>query len=136
MKTKTPKLYYKDGNRYRPYVEPQQEDNKLYIKKNGKYVPWAMELRADALSEGVWVITRHRTHQGVMSGRFLKDVFQVDKCSGLQSLNLAQLGSMHKYVQDAYELELDPTLAGWDAFAKRVGYVIDHLVLDGIKVNK
>lgn len=117
----------KENGRYEPYKEPPCEDNKLYIKRNGKYEPWGMELKADSLQEGVWVVTRERNQSGI-SGKFLRDIYTIEKCSNLQGLSIAQLGNIHKLCEESYREVKDERIAIWELFEKRVGYIIDKLI--------
>lgn len=71
------KLYVKnDKGRYEEYREPQEVDNKLYRKSNGKYYPIAVESSHDRLSEGVWVVYHNVGCKSIISGKYLKLTFQ------------------------------------------------------------
>lgn len=59
---KYPKLYTKNKNgRYSEYQEPDMDISEtLFRRINGKYVPVSINC-ANALPEGVWVVTRGRS---------------------------------------------------------------------------
>ena len=95
---KTPKLYTKNENgRYEEYQIPDIEVSEtLFRKINGKYVPVAVNCTND-LPEGVWVVTRERSHREIITGKYLKELMMLDKVSDLKEMpNLAELGSWRK----------------------------------------
>ena len=95
---KTPKLYTKNKNgRYEEYQIPDMEVSEtLFRKINGKYVPIAINCTND-LPEGVWVVTRGRSHREIISGKYLKEQLGLEKASDLKEMpNLAELGSWQK----------------------------------------
>ena len=95
---KTPKLYIKKENgRYEEYQIPDIEVSEtLFRKINGKYVPVAVNCTND-LPEGVWVVTRERSHREIITGKYLKELMMLDKVSDLKEMpNLAELGSWRK----------------------------------------
>ena len=95
---KTPKLYTKNENgRYEEYHIPDLDVSEtLFRKINGKYVPVAVNCTND-LPEGVWVVTRMRSHREMISGKYLKEQLGLEKASDLKEMpNLAELGSWHK----------------------------------------
>ena len=95
---KTPKLYTKSENgRYEEYHIPDLDVSEtLFRKINGKYVPVAVNCTND-LPEGVWVVTRERSHREIITGKYLKEQMMLDKVSDLKEMpNLAELGSWHK----------------------------------------
>lgn len=91
-------LYIKNGKgRYEPYVpEEPEEDNKLYRKINGKYVPFDMKLRYDTLSEGVWVVTREKSSVGISNAKYLREMFRLEKCSDLDYMPISKIGGLEK----------------------------------------
>lgn len=93
-----PQLYIKnEKDRYEPYNLPEPEvDNKLYRKINGKYYAWEMDFRKDHLSEGVWVIVRHKSWTSFTSGKYLREQFMLEKASDIKEVSLAELGSLKK----------------------------------------
>lgn len=97
---KEPKLFTKNvKGRYEPYVVPKADiSDTLYRKVNGRFVPWGIELRMDSLSEGVWVVMRHRSSREVIAGQYLRECFSCDRVSGLEDVPLSRLASMEKYV--------------------------------------
>ena len=95
---KTPKLYTKSENgRYEEYHIPDLDVSEtLFRKINGKYVPVAVNCTND-LPEGVWVVTRERSHREIITGKYLKEQMMLDKVSDLQEMpNLAEVGSWRK----------------------------------------
>ena len=102
---KKPQLYIKnDKGRYEPYTLPEPEvDNKLYRKINGKYYPWEMDLRNDHLSEGVWVIVRHKSCTSFTSGKYLREQFMLEKASDIKEVSLAELGSLEKLTREVLD---------------------------------
>lgn len=95
---KTPKLYIKKENgRYEEYHIPDLDVSEtLFRRINGKYVPLSINCAND-LPEGVWVVTRGRSHREIISGKYLKELMMLDKVSNLQEMpNLAELGSWRK----------------------------------------
>ena len=95
---KIPKLYTKNKNgRYEEYQIPDMEVSEtLFRKVNGMYVPIAINCTND-LPEGVWVVTRGRSHREIISGKYLKEQMMLEKASDLQEMpNLAELGSWRK----------------------------------------
>ena len=95
---KTPKLYIKNENgRYEEYHIPDLDVSEtLFRKINGKYVPESINCAND-LPEGVWVVTRGRSHREIISGKYLKEQMKLDKASDLKEMpNLAELGSWQK----------------------------------------
>lgn len=95
---KTPKLYIKNKNgRYEEYHIPDLDVSEtLFRKINGKYVPVAIDCTND-LPEGVWVVTRGKSHREIISGKYLKELMMLDKVSDLQEMpSLAELGCWRK----------------------------------------
>ena len=95
---KTPKLYTKSENgRYEEYQIPDMDVSEtLFRNINGKYVPVAVNCTND-LPEGVWVVTRERSHREIITGKYLKEQMMLDKVSDLKEMpNLAELGSWRK----------------------------------------
>ena len=100
-----PQLYVKnEKGRYEPYTLPEPEvDNKLYRKINGKYYPWEMDLRNNHLSEGVWVITRHKSCTSWTMGSYLREQFRLDKASDIDEVSFAELGSLEKLTHEVLD---------------------------------
>ena len=102
---KLPKLFTKnEKGRYEEYQIPDMDlSNTLYRKINGKYVPVSINCTND-IPEGVWVVTRGRSHREIISGKYLKEQMMLEKASDLKEMpNLAELGSWQKcakYVLD------------------------------------
>lgn len=99
---KRQKLYIKnDKGRYEEYVpEMKSEDSDLLFRKiRGKYVPVNRRYEYDSLSEGVWVVLSNLSYcsKSMTNGDYLKELFQVNKVSGIEEVSIAQLGSLEKY---------------------------------------
>lgn len=94
---KKQQLYVKLPNgRYAPYVEERQDD-RLYVKRGNKYVPWAMDLKSNSLNEGVWVITKSRSCHSYANGKYLYDAYKCIKCGDIvEAPSLAELGGYEK----------------------------------------
>ena len=95
------KLYIKnDKGRYEEFrPEMKSEDSDLLFRKvRGKYVPVRREY-FDSLSEGVWVVLSNLSYcsKSMTNGDYLKELFQVNKVSGIEEVSIAQLGSLEKY---------------------------------------
>ena len=93
--------------RYEPNKEPTFEDNKLYQKlPNGKYEPVGMEVEANALTEGVWVVTKHRCGKSITNYGYMQSCYKLDKVADIENpllqLNAAQLGKVNKIMENVY----------------------------------
>ena len=100
------KLYTKNkkGGRYEEYQIPDLDvSDTLFRRINGKYVPVSINCAND-LPEGVWVVTRGRSHWEMISGKYLREQMMLEKASDLKEMpNLAELGGWQKcakYVLD------------------------------------
>ena len=102
---KTPKLYTKnEKGRYEEYQIPDVDISEtLFRRINGKYVPESITCTID-LPEGVWVVTRERSHREMISGKYLRELLMLEKASDLKEMpSLAELGGWQKcakYVLD------------------------------------
>lgn len=127
---KLPTLYTKEGRRYveyKPDLNPYADTN-LYRKlKNGKFILAERYIGERSLPEGVWAITRKHGTTGFHSAGILKEWFDIDKCSNLQPLSIAQLGNLAKYCDDALFHVDCSGLSECEAFYKRVAYVLDNV---------
>lgn len=95
---KLPKLYTKnDKGRYEEYQIPEMDvSNTLYRKINGKYVPTSVCCVND-LPEGIWVVTRETSYKEYLSGKYLKELMQLDKVSDIKEMpSLSELGGWKK----------------------------------------
>ena len=96
------KLYIKKENgRYEEY-KPQMkaDDGDLFFRRvKGKYVPCGRNEHMDGLSEGVFVVLSNLSHcsQQMASADYLKELFQIQKVSGIEDVTIAQLGGLEKY---------------------------------------
>ena len=92
------KLYTKnEKGRYEEYEIPDMDVSEtLFRRINGKYVPVSINCTSD-LPEGVWVVTRMRSHREIITGKYLKELMMLEKASDLKEMpNLAELGSWQK----------------------------------------
>lgn len=97
MTKKKHQLYVKLPNgRYQPYVE-EKVDTRLYVKRGGKYIPWAMDMRSTTLDEGVWVVTNHRHSTSYANATHLYEAYKCIKCGDIvEAPSLAELGGYEK----------------------------------------
>lgn len=98
---KRQKLYIKnEKGRYEEFrPDMKSEDSDLMFRKvRGKYVPVRREY-FDSLSEGVWVVLSNLSYcsRSMTNGDYLKELFQVNKVSGIEEVSIAQLGGLEKY---------------------------------------
>ena len=92
------KLYIKnEKGRYEEYQIPDMDVSEtLFRRVNGKYIPVSVNCTND-LPEGVWIVTRGRSHREVISGQYLKELMKLDKVSDLKEMpSLAELGDWQK----------------------------------------
>ena len=95
------KLYIKnEKGRYEEYKpELKTDDSDLLFRKVGKkYIPCERYWCHDTLSEGVWVVLSNLSfaNREIASGDYLKELFQIQKVSGIEEPTLAQLGGLSK----------------------------------------
>ena len=99
---KKQKLYIKnEKGKYEEY-KPQMkaDDENLFFRKvNGKYVPCGRYNRTDMLSEGVWVVLSNLSFRSIhlASADYLKELFQIQKVSGIEEVSIAKLGGFERY---------------------------------------
>ena len=126
---KTPKLYIKNENgRYEEYHIPEVElSETLYRKINGRYVPESINCTND-LPEGVWVVTRERSHREMITGKYLKEIMMLEKVSDLKEMpNLAELGSWQKCANYVLRTIGDiSTMSKYDIVNAIVGKVFEY----------
>ena len=83
-------------SRYAPYVE-EKVDTRLYVKRGGKYIPWAMDMRSASLDEGVWVVTNHRHSTSYANATHLYEAYKCIKCGAIvEAPSLSELGGYEK----------------------------------------
>lgn len=98
-----PKLYIKnEKGRYEEYVleKPKDDPNLLYRKINGKYVSFSRNFCND-LSEGIWVVLSNLSCRSTTNAEYLKELFQIQKISGIEPISIAQLGNLEQYAEYA-----------------------------------
>ena len=118
---KKQKLYIKnEKGRYEEYKpETKTDDGNLFFRKvNGKYVPCGIYKRTDMLSEGVWVVLSNLSYcsRQMASADYLKDLFQIQKVSGIEEVSIAKLGGLEKYY--------DYVASEWNKYYKE--YTLGH----------
>lgn len=92
-----PKLYYKDGSRYREYHEPTPvRDNALYRKVGKRYEPVSMIDAADGWSEGVYAVVKHTMGREIANANYLREIFSAYRCGDIEKVSIAKLGGMTK----------------------------------------
>lgn len=101
--TKKTKLYIKnEKGRYEEYKpELKIDDPDLFFRKRGnKYIPCGISEQSTVLGEGVWVVLSNLSYcsKSISSGDYLKELFQINKVSGIEEVSIAQLGGLEKYV--------------------------------------
>ena len=99
------KLYTKnEKGRYEEYQIPDIDISEtLFRRINGKYVPVSISCTID-IPEGVWVVTRERSHREMISGKYLRELLMLEKASDLQEMpSLAELGGWQKCAQWALD---------------------------------
>ena len=102
---KHPKLYTKnEKGRYEEYQIPDLDISEtLFRRINGKYVPVSISCTID-IPEGVWVVTRERSHREMISGKYLRELLMLEKASDLKEMpSLAELGGWQKCAQWALD---------------------------------
>ena len=95
------KLYIKnDKGRYEEYKPVLETDDcdMLFRKVGNKYIPCERYYSHDTLSEGVWVVLSNLSFAGrhIVSGDYLKELFQIHKVSGIEEPTMAQFGGLEK----------------------------------------
>lgn len=118
---KKQKLYIKnEKGRYEEYKpEMKTDDGNLFFRKvKGKYVPCGRHEHVDRLSEGVWVVLSNLSFRSIRlaSGDYLKDLFQIQKVSGIEEVSIAKLGGLEKYY--------DYVASEWNKYYKE--YTLGH----------
>ena len=80
------------NRRIHPIAEANGLSPKFHRKVKGKYVPCGRHEHIDRLSEGVWVVLSNLSHcsSQMASGDYLKDLFQINKVSGIEDVSIAK----------------------------------------------
>ena len=99
---KKQKLYIKnEKGRYEEYKPEMKADdgNLLFRKVKGKYVPCSRYDDYNMAREGIWVVLSNLSYcsSQCISADYLKDLFQIQKVSGIEDVTIAQLGGLEKY---------------------------------------
>ena len=118
---KQQKLYIKnEQGRYEEYKpEMKTDDGDLFFRKiKGKYVPCGRNGHLDRLSEGVWVVLSNLSYcsRKMASADYLKDLFQIQKVSGIEEVSIAKLGGLERYY--------DYVASEWNKYYKE--YTLGH----------
>ena len=115
------------------------EDHNVYVKEGRKYRPigYWFEGRNDWLTEGVWVVSKHRNSTGITNGEYLKETYGIDKMSDLKKPSFAELGGLNKLTDDVIsEIDLDKYKAG--TLHEQVAMIMSaiNVVSDAITADK
>lgn len=116
------KLYIKnEKGRYEEYKpELKTDDCNLFFRKiKGKYMPCGRyEHIGSMATEGVWVVISNLStcSSQCASGDYLKELFQIQKVSGIEEVTIAQLGGLEKYY--------DYVASEWNKYYK--DYMLGH----------
>ena len=99
---KKQKFYIKnEKGRYEEYKpELKTNDADLFFRKmNGKYIPCGRYEGHEMIGEGVWVVLSNLSSASsqCVSGDYLKELFPIQKVSGIEKVTIAQLGGLEKY---------------------------------------
>ena len=115
------KLYIKnEKGRYEEY-KPQMktDDGNLFFRKvRGKYVPFGRIANGDILHEGIWVVLSNLSYcsRHMASADYLKDLFKINKVSGIEEVSIAKLGGLERYY--------DYVASEWNKYYK--DYMLGH----------
>ena len=118
---KKKKLYIKnDKGRYEEYKPVLETDDcdLLFRNVGKKYIPCERYRCHDTLSEGVWVVLSNLSYAGreIVSGDYLKELFQIHKVGDIEEPTIAQLGGLEKCY--------DYVSCEWDKYYKE--YMLGH----------
>lgn len=118
---KKQKLYIKnEKGRYEEYKpERKVDDEELYFRKrNGKYIPCGRYERHEMMGEGVWVVLSNLSlcSSSCANGDYLRDLFQINKVSGIEEVSIAKLGGLERYY--------DYVASEWNKYYK--DYMLGH----------
>lgn len=118
---KKQKLYIKnEKGRYEEFKpERKTDDSDLYFRKvNGKYMPCGRYEGHEMIGEGVWVVVSNLSmcSSQCTSADYLKDLFQIQKVSGIEEVSIAKLGGLEKYY--------DYVASEWNKYYK--DYMLGH----------
>lgn len=73
------------------------KDTNIYIKQGRRYKPVGMYIHDTYnLSEGVWAVLKHKYSKEIVSGKYLKDLFTLNKMSIIEKVSFAELADMHR----------------------------------------
>ena len=118
---KKQKLYIKnEKGRYEEYKPIMKADdgNLFFRKVKGKYVPFGRIANGDMIHEGVWVVLSNLSYcsRQMASADYLKDLFQIQKVSGIEEVSIAKLGGLERYY--------DYVASEWNKYYK--DYMLGH----------
>ena len=118
---KKQKLYIKnEKGRYEEFKPERKVDDPdlFFRKRGGKYIPCGKNEHLERLSEGVWVVLSNLSYcsRQMASADYLKDLFQIQKVSGIEEVSIAKLGGLEKYY--------DYVASEWNKYYK--DYMLGH----------
>lgn len=101
---KKQKLYIKnEKGKYEEFKpELKIDDPDLFFRKRGnKYIPCGISEQSTVLGEGVWVVLSNLSlwSYSLSRGDYLKDLFQIQKVSGIEEVSIAKLGGLERYYE-------------------------------------
>lgn len=99
-----------------------------YIKVGKRYEPIGALIQDELLTEGVWVVARHRCSRSITSSRYMDEIFQVHKCSNLEKLTIAQKGNIEKLCDDAVTAMMGQRLSTYELVRRAVANVVNQLL--------
>ena len=107
-RTKIPQLYIKNGEgKFEKYRLPENDISEtVYRKINGKFIPIGKEWERDHLTDGIWVVTSSPGCKSITSGKYIKDLFSVDRISDIGKLpSMDDLAAWYRSAEDICKSE-------------------------------
>lgn len=99
-----------------------------YIKKGHRYEPIGALTPDSLLTEGVWVVFRTRGGKSMCNAKYMDEIFQVQKCSNLEKLTVAQRGYIEKMCDSAVSDMLGQQLSTYELVRRAVANVVNQLL--------
>lgn len=106
-----------------------------YIKKGHRYEPIGALMADDLLTEGVWVVYRGRGTKSICNAKYMDEIFQLQKCSNLEKLTIAQRGNIEKLCDDAVNDLLGQRLTDYELVRRAVANVVNQLLDNSEKIK-
>lgn len=99
-----------------------------YIKKGRRYEPIGTCVCDTTLTEGVWVVTKNKGSKSICRADYLDNIYQLDKCSELQKLTIAQRGYLDKITEESLNAYLGQHLSAYELAKRVVADVVNKLM--------